>query len=174
VLAVALGELSVLQVTTRTPLTSDASETTGSTQAGASSALRTSARQQTLPTRTVTPGTIKEHATLTCGSCSDPVLTTLTSITIDTTDRRLIVTVTLQNVSGAQQIDYFAEFTLQDPFGDIYEGTGSLNTDFLLDAGQTAIKTEIFSFLPRPGISYLLIARLGVSTRTYDPLRVTF
>jgi hypothetical protein len=91
VLVVALGSLEIMQqMVTHTPLKTYASVTTGSTQAGASSALRTSARQQTFPTRTVTPGTIKEHATLTCGRCSDPVLTTLTSITIDTTDRRLI------------------------------------------------------------------------------------
>jgi len=122
----------------------------------------------------VTPGTLKEHATLTCGTCNDPVLTTLTSITIDTTDHRLITTVTLKNVSGAQQIDYFAEFSLQDPFGTLYEGTGNLNTDFFLDAGQTATKTEIFSFLPHPGTSYTLITRLGISGRTYDPFQLTF
>lgn len=122
----------------------------------------------------MTPGTIKEHTMLTCGTCDDPVLTTLTSITIDTTDRRLIIIVTLQNVSGAQQIDYFAEFNLQDPFGIIYEGTGNLNTNFFLDAGQTAVKNEIFSFLPRPGVTYTLVARLGISGITFDPLQVTF
>ena len=95
-------------------------------------------------------------------------------MTIDTTDRRLIVTVTLQNVSGAQQIDYFAEFSLQDPFGNTYEGTGSLNTDYFLDAGQTAMKTEIFSFLPSPSVSYTLVTRLGISGRTYAPLPLMF
>jgi len=106
--------------------------------------------------------------------CNEPVLTTLTSITVDTTDHRLIFGVTLQNVSGAQQIDYFAEVSLQDPFGHTYEGTGNLNSDFFLDAGQTAMKTEIFSFLPRPGVSYTLLARLGITGIAYDPLQVTF
>ena len=157
----ALGSLEVIQVTRY------AFETTGSAQ-------RRIARQQPVPMRTVTPGTIKVHAMLTCGMCNEPVLTTLTSITVDTTDHRLIFGVTLQNVSGAQQIDYFAEVSLQDPFGHTYEGTGNLNSDFFLDAGQTAMKTEIFSFLPRPGVSYTLLARLGITGIAYDPLQVTF
>ena len=86
----------------------------------------------------------------------------------------MISTVTLQNVSGAQQIDYFAEFSLQDPLGNTYEGTGALNSDYYLNAGQTAMKTEIFSFLPRPVVSYVLSARLGISGLTDDPLQVTF
>jgi hypothetical protein len=161
VLVLALGFLEMMQVTKY------ASEMTGSTQ-------HTIARPQTVPTMTVTPGTIKEHATLMCGMCNDPVHTTLTSIAVDTTNHRLIFNVTLQNVSGAQQIDYFAEFSLHDPFGNAYEGTGNLNTDFFLDAGQTAMKTEIFSFLPRPGVSYVLSARLGLSGLTYDLLPLTF
>jgi hypothetical protein len=36
------------------------------------------------------------------------------------------------------------------------------------------MKTEIFSFLPRPGVSYVLSARLGICGLTYDPLPVTF
>ena len=161
VLVVALGSLEVMQVTRY------AFEMTGSAQ-------RTIARQQPVSMRTVMPGTIKVHATLTCGMCNEPVLTTLTSIVVDTTDHRLIFRVTLQNVSGAQQIDYFAEFSLQDPFGNRYDGTGNLNSDFFLDAGQMAMKTEIFSFLPRPGVSYTLVARLGISGITYDPLQMTF
>jgi len=111
---------------------------------------------------------------LTCNGCDDPVLTTITSIIVDTTNLRTVWSLRLQNESGAQQIDYFEEFSLQDPFGHTYEGTGNLNSDFFLDAGQTAMKTEIFSFLPRPGVSYTLIARLGISGITYDPLQVTF
>jgi hypothetical protein len=161
VLVMALGSLEVIQVTRH------AFEMTGSAQ-------HRIARQQPVPMRTVTPGTIKVHAMLTCGMCDEPVLTTLTSITVDTTDHRLIFGVTLQNVSGAQEIDYFAEFSLQDPFGNRYDGTGNLNSDYFLDAGQTALKTEIFSFLPRPSVSYTLVARLGISGITYDPLQVTF
>ncbi len=161
ILVVALGSLQVMQMTRY------AIETTGSAQ-------HTIARPQTVPTRTVTPGTIKEHTTLTCGMCDEPVITTLTSITIDTTDHRLIMTATLQNVSGAQQIDYFAEFSLQDPFGNAYEGTGELNADFFLGVGQHVFKTEIFSFLPRPGILYTLTGRLGIVGITYDPLQFTF
>jgi hypothetical protein len=161
VLVVALGSLEVIQVTRY------AFETTGSAQ-------RRIAQQQPVPMRTLTPGTIKEHTMLTCSGCDDPVLTTITSITVDTANLRTIWTIRLQNESGAQQIDYFAEFSLQDPFGNTYEGTGNLNTDYFLDAGQTAMKTEIFSFLPRPDVSYTLVASLGIAGITYDPLQVTF
>ena len=85
-----------------------------------------------------------------------------------------IWTITLNNQSGAQQTDYFAQFSLQDPLGNTYEGTGELNADFFLSAGQTVFKTEIFSFLPRPGVSYTLVARFGISGITYDPLQFTF
>ena len=110
---------------------------------------------------------------LTCSGCDDPVLTTITSIMVDTTNLRTVWTVRLKNESGAQQIDYFAEFDLQDPIGNRYVGTGNLNTDYFLEAGQTAVKTEIVSFLPSPGVSYTLVARLGIAGITYDPLQVT-
>jgi hypothetical protein len=157
----------MIQFAARSPLVSYPLGSTGSSQTGIT-------RYATAPVGTLTAGTIKEHVRLTCSNCDDPVLTTLNSITIDTTNQRVISIVTLQNVSGAQQIDYFAEFSLQDPFGNTYEGTGALNSDFFLDAGQIAMKTEIFSFLPRPGVSYVLSARLGISGLTYDPLPVTF
>ena len=111
---------------------------------------------------------------LTCGVCNDPVHTTINAITIDTTNLRTVWTVTLNNQSGAEQIDYFNEFSLQDPLGNTYEGTGELNDDFFLSAGHMASKTEIFSFLPRPGVSYTLVARFGVSGLTYDPLQFSF
>jgi hypothetical protein len=110
--------------------------------------------------------------TLTCGSCDDPVLTTITSITIDTTKQRTIWNVTLYNRSGVQQIDYFAAFNLQDQFGNTYEGTGALISDFFVDAGQSVIKTEIFSFLPRQGALYTLVTRLGIAGIAYDPIQV--
>ena len=48
------------------------------------------------------------------------------------------------------------------------------NTVFILSAGQIVLETEIFSFLPRPGVSYTLIARLGGSGITFDPIQFTF
>ncbi len=161
-----LGSLEVFQFAAHSPLVSYLS---GSSQAGIIPNL-----SATAPVRTLFAGTIKEYVRLTCNGCEDPVLTTLTSLMIDTGYQRVIFTMTLQNVSGAQQIDYFAEFSLQDPLGNTYEGTGALNTDFFLDAGQTAMKTEIFSFLPRPGVSYVLSARLGISGLTFDPFPLTF
>ena len=92
---------------------------------------------------------------------------------MDTTKVRTIWKVILYNRSGIQQIDYCTTFNLQDPFGNTYEGTGALTSDFFVDAGQSVIKTEIFSFLPRPGVSYTLVARPGIAGITYDPIQVT-
>jgi hypothetical protein len=174
VLVVALCSLEVIQMAEHPPLTTNPSRSAGTNQAGTRSAQQAIAHQKTTPGRIVAPETIKENVTLTCGGCNDPVLSTLTSITIDTTNLRLLMTVALNNISGAQQIDYFAQFNLQDQFGTTYEGTGELNTNFFLRAGQRAIKSEIFSFLPRPSVSYTLIARLGISGITYDPLQLIF
>ncbi len=169
VLVVTLGSLELLQVATQTPGVPYPSMPKGSHQAG-----MIPTQQATAHVRIITPGTIKENMLLTCSGCDDPVLTTINSITIDTIHLRTVWTMKLENESGAQQIDYYAEFNLQDPFGNTYEGTGNLNSDFFLDAGQTAVKTEIFSFLPRPGVPYTLVSRLGISGITFDPLQVTF
>jgi len=169
VLVVALGSLELLQVATHTLGVSDPPASAGSHQA---SIIPT--QHVAPPVRKQTAGTIKENIMLTCSGCDDPVLTTITSIMVDTTNLRTIWTMRLKNVSGTQQIDYFAEFDLQDPFGNTYAGTGNLNTDYFLDAGQTTMKTEIFSFLPRPGVSYTLVAQLGISDIAFDPLQVMF
>jgi hypothetical protein len=169
VLVVVLSFLEILQVATQIPGVPDPSVSAGTHQASIIPTQHTDA-----PIRTLTPGTIKKNVMLTCNGCNDPVLTTITSIAVDTTNLRTMWTISLKNESGAQQIDYFVEFSLQDPFGNTYEGTGNLHTDFFLDAGQTAVKTEIFSFLPRPEVSYMLVARLGISGITFDPLQITF
>ncbi len=124
--------------------------------------------------RTLTPGTIKENVLLTCDVCDEPVLITINTITIDTTNLRMIWNVKLKNQSGADQVDDFSAFSLQDTNGDLYEGTGKLNNVFILSAGQIVLVTEIFSFLPRPGVSYTLIARFGVSGVNYDPVQFKF
>jgi len=168
-LVVVLGSLEVVQLAAHTLFPTFPSGSTGSNRI-----VIAPAQHATIPVRILTAGTIKENRMLTCGVCNDPVHTTINSVTIDTTNLRLIWTITLQNQSGAQQTDYFAQFSLQDPLGNTYQGTGSLNTDFFLSAGQMASKTEIFSFLPRPGVSYILVARFGISGITYDPLQFTF
>ena len=173
-LVVVLGSLEVVQLAEHTLFPSYPSGSTGSNQAGISPAQHTTSPDLPVPLQTVTPGTIKENRRLTCSGCNDPVLTTINSIIVDTTHLRTVWSVTLQNQSGAQQIDYFVQFSLQDSMGNTYQGTGSLNTDFFLNAGHMASKTEIFSFLPRPGISYTLVARFGISGITYDPLQFTF
>jgi hypothetical protein len=166
--------LEGVQLTTHTLFPTFFYGAAGSTQAGIAPDQHATAPLKTIPARILTPGTIKENRTLTCSGCNDPVLTTITSITIDITNLRTVWTVTLNNQSGAEQIDYFNEFSLQDSLGNTYEGTGELNDDFFLSAGHMVSKTEIFSFLPRPGVSYTLVARLGVSGTTYDSLQFTF
>src|SRR6266496_1008194 len=151
-LVVVLGSLEVVQLAAHSPLPTYPSESTGSNQAGISPAQHTTSPFKTVPLKTVNPGMIKENRMLTCSGCDDPVHTTINSITVDTTHLRTVWSVTLHNESGAQQTDYFAEFSLQDPLGNTYEGTGSLNTDFFLPAGQKVFQTEIFSFLPRPDV----------------------
>jgi hypothetical protein len=174
VVVVGLVCLEGVQLTTHTLFPTNPYEAAGSTQAGIAPDQHATAPLKTTPVRILTPGTIKENRMLTCGVCNDPVHTTINAITIDTTNLRLIWTITLNNQSGAQQTDYFAQFSLQDPLGNTYDGTGELNADFFLSAGHMASKTEIFSFLPRPGVSYTLVARFGVSGITYDPLQFTF
>ena len=173
-LVVVLGSLEVVQLAAHALFPTYPSGSTGSNQAGISPAQHTTSPFKPIPLQTVTPGTIKENRTLTCSGCDDPVHTTINSIIVDTTHLRTVWSVTLQNQSGAQQIDYFAQFSLQDPMGNTYQGTGSLNTDFFLNAGQTALQTEILTFLPRPGVSYILTARFGISGLAYDPLQFTF
>ena len=174
VLVVGLVSLEGVQLTTHTLLTTYPSGSTGSNQVGISPAQHTTSPFKPVPLKTVTAGTIKENRMLTCSVCNDPVHTTINAITIDTTNLRTVWTVTLNNQSGAQQTDYFAQFSLQDPLGNTYDGTGELNADFFLSAGHMVSKTEIFSFLPRPGVSYTLVARFGVSGITYNPLPFTF
>ena len=174
VLVVGLGSLEVMQLITHTLFPIFPYGPVGSNQTVIAPAQHAIAPLKTTPVRMLTPETIKENRILLCGVCNDPVHTTINSITIDTTNIRLIWTITLQNQSGAQQTDYFAQFSLQDPLGNTYEGTGNLNSDFYLSAGQMASKTEIFSFLPRPSVSYTLVARFGISDLTYDPLQLTF
>ena len=173
-MVVGLGSVEVVQLAGNKLQMNNTYGSAGSNQSALPPALHTTASLKTTPVWTLTPGTIKESYTLTCGVCDDPIPATINTITIDTINLRMIWVVKLNNHSGGQQIDNFAEFSLQDPSGNKYEGTGNLNTPFFLSAGQIVLETEIFSFLPRPGISYTLIAHLGSSGITYDPLQFTF
>jgi hypothetical protein len=173
-LVVGLGSLEVIQETGWNLLAHKTNGSSGSNQPSLTSALRASESQRQTQVLTLTPGTIKENKTLACGACDDPIVTTIDSITINTTNVRLVWIVKLNNVSGSEQVDIFHDFNLQDPIGNIYEGTGKLNTVFILSAGQAMLATEIFSFLPRPDVPYTLIARLGVSGIIFDSVQFTF
>ena len=176
-MVVGLGSLEVVQLAGGKLLTNYTFGSTGSNQSSQSAITLTqnaTAPLKATPVRTLTSGAIKENHMLTCGVCNDPVLTTINTITIDSTNLRMIWVVKLNNQSGVEQVDTFADFSLHDPSGNTYEGTGSLNNVFILSAGQIELESEIFSFLPRPGVSYTLIARLGSSGITFDPVQFTF
>jgi hypothetical protein len=173
-MVVGLCSLEVFQLAGNTLLTHDTFGSQGSSQSAITPAQHAIAPHKATPAHTLTPGTIKENIMLGCGICNDPIHTTINTITVDTTNLRLVWIVKLNNESGAEQVDNFTDFNLQDPNGNIYEGTGNLNTVFILSAGQIVLETEIFSFLPRPGVSYTLIARLGGSGITFDPVQFTF
>jgi hypothetical protein len=173
-MVVGLSALEVFQLAGNTLLAHDTFGSMGSNRPATTSARHATELLKTTPVRTLTPGTIKENILLTCGVCDDPVLTTINSITFDTTNLRMIWSVKLYDHSGAQQIDYFNDFSLQDPSGNTYDGTGDLNTPFSLSAGQIELETEIFSFLPRPAVPYTLVSRLSSSGITYDPVQFTF
>src|SRR6266849_4301372 len=152
-MVVGLGSLEVVQLIGGKLLTTSSYGSTGLNQASQSAitpAQNVTAALKTTPVRTLTPGTIKENVLLTCGVCNDPVLTTINTLTLDTTNLRMVWVVKLNNHSGAQQIDYFSDFSLQDPSGNTYKGTGDLDTDVFLSTGQIVLETETFSFLPRP------------------------
>jgi hypothetical protein len=152
-MVVGLGSMEVYQLAEGKLLTISPYGSTRANQSAPTPPQHANAPLKTTPVRTLTPGTMKENVLLTCGVCDDPVLTTINSITIDTTNLRMIWSVKLYDHSGAQQIDNFNDFSLQDPSGNTYEGTGDLNAPFSLSAGQIELETEIFSFLPRPGFS---------------------
>jgi hypothetical protein len=173
-LVVGLGSLEMYQIAGGKMLAQESSKSQGSNQSSMTSAQQTSVSQKATPIRTLTPGTIKENILLTCGVCDDPILTTISTITIDTTNQRMIWVVKLYNHSGEQQVDDFSVFNLQDLFGNAYEGTGSLNSSFILSSEQIELQNVIFSFLPRPGVPYTLITRLGVSGKSYEPIQFMF
>lgn len=173
-MVVGLGSLEVFQFAGNALLTHDTFGSPGSHQPAITSAQHTTVPLKATPIRTLTPGTIKENYTLTYGVCNDPILANINTITIDATNLRMIWVVKLNNHSGSEQVDNFAAFSLQDPSGNTYEGTGDLNNVFILSVGQIVLETEIFSFLPRPSVSYTLIARLGSSGITFDTVQFTF
>lgn len=173
-LVVALGTLEVIQETGWSLLAQKTNGSSGSNQPSLTSAQHALVSRKQTPVSMLTPGTIKENISLGCGTCNDPILVNIVTITNDLTNQRMVWVVKLNNVSGSEQVDTFSDFSLQDPNGNTYEGTGSLNTVFILSAGQIVLATEIFSVLPRPGVPYTLITHLGVSGRSYDPIQFTF
>src|SRR6266700_3038195 len=124
-MVIGLGSLEIVQLTGNMLRTNSPYGFQGSNQSATTSAQHATAHLKATPVRTLTPGTIKENITLGCGSCNDPIHTTINTFTIDTTNLRLVSIVKLNNVSGTEQVDDFSTFNLQDPNGNVYEGTGN-------------------------------------------------
>ena len=102
-MVIGLGSLEIVQLTGNMLRTNSPHGFQGSNQSVTTSAHHATAHLKATPVRTLTPGTIKENITLGCGVCDDPVLTTINTITIDTTNLRLIWSVKLFNHSGTRQ-----------------------------------------------------------------------
>ena len=174
VLVVGLVSLEGVQLTTHTLFPTFPYGAAGSNQAGISPEQHTTSPALTTPMRILTPGTIKENRMLTCGVCNDPVHTTINSITIDTTNLRTVWTSPYITKAVLNKSITSLSSAFKIPWAIRMREQADLNTDFFLSAGQTVLQTEIFSFLPRPGVSYTLVARFGISGLTYDPLQFTF
>jgi hypothetical protein len=104
-MVVGLGSIEVVQLAGGKLLTISTYGSTASHQSSQSAitpAHTATASLKTTPARTLTPGTIKENETLTCGGCDDHVLTAINTITIDTTNLRMIWVVKLNNHSGVK------------------------------------------------------------------------
>jgi hypothetical protein len=132
-------------------------------------------------TQTVAAGTITRNVQLTCSGCDDPILIKILTITFDPADGRMIWAVTLHNVSGVEQRALYVNFTLQDPPGKSFLGTGPANAPFdaiTLTSGQILNLQEIFTFVPIHGVAYTLTAKLNSNNSTpditFDPVQITF
>jgi hypothetical protein len=89
-LVVGLSTLEVIQETGWSLLAQKTNGSLGSNRPSLTSALHASVSQKQTPVPMLTPGTIKENITLSCSACNDPILTTINTITIDTTNVRLV------------------------------------------------------------------------------------
>ncbi len=108
---------------------------------------------------TATPGAITENMLLkTCGGCDDPVLVTITKITITTSN--MIWSIQLQDNIGVR-VQYNEEkYTLIDPTG--HESSGVMASGGLVDleAAQNQYDSATFPFVPYTGETYRLTVNM--------------
>jgi hypothetical protein len=142
--------------------------------------------QTTGSTKNGTPakdGTFPKNIRLTCG-CNDPVVVTITAITIDSGKGRMVWDLSLYNNTAQTYSSiyfYFEEFSLQ---GATDTDKALASGDIVGTMGMTDIPAEqsittkcIFSFIPIKGEGYTLNVKMFMyPTRgvNFNPVSFTF
>jgi hypothetical protein len=180
-----VGSLALTNFASRFASPGGTTFTVGSSNSNSSSG--TTAMQTTGSTKSGTPakdGTFPKNIRLTCGGCNDPVVVTITAITLDSGKGRMVWDLSLYN-NTAQTYSYayfyFEEFSLQEAAdtdkvqasGDIVGTIGM--TD--IPAEQSITTTCIFSFIPIKGEEYTLNVKMFMyptSGVNLNPVSFTF
>ncbi|HEU5379434.1 MAG TPA: hypothetical protein VFV38_28760 [Ktedonobacteraceae bacterium] len=184
ILAVAFGSATYVTSQSSPTLTSSSTSTvpdsSPTVQLGAipTSTLNVSPMLQPTATATLEPtptvatsvpdGSYQEHIRLSC-KCSDPVVVTITKITIQQAQNKMIWSLTFYNNSPNNTRNSFDQFYLED--GDqvqyptsgaqTYEAAGqAVNTEVDVSPGATQSIIITFSFVPDT-LPYTLISRLA-------------
>lgn len=130
---------------------------------------------------TATPGVLTENVLLKCTStnCNDPVIVTITTITIDTSLGRMVWAITAQNKLGTGICVGFNDFTLTEPIGgQKYTGSLVLPGSNCMNPGQTIDASATFAFVPYSGRKYILTCTIGFNNGdpqvVFDPTTFTF
>jgi hypothetical protein len=115
---------------------------------------------------------------LSCGGCDDPVLVTITTITISTT--KMVWAITLEDQTGAPFSYTFQVFDLVDSTGGKYQGVLDSPSDNL-HATQSQDDSATFSFVPQTRETYkLTVTIIGTDfnnhfyTIQFNPASFTF
>jgi hypothetical protein len=127
--------------------------------------------------------TLSENIRLTC-DCTDPVVVTITQITVQPLQNRMIWSLTFFNNTQINTGAQFDQFSLQK--GDqinyptqgeqTFDATGGgIDTGVSLQAGETKQVTLTFSFVPYKSIPYTLSSQLAAfSSVTFNPVVIQF
>lgn len=132
----------------------------------------------------VKDGTFTKNIKLGCGGCNDPLVVTITTITVESATGRMVWNVTLYNNSAAAYDStgyYFENFSIQSA-SDMAKVQASgdllmLGSGDSIPAGQQVATKFIFSFVPYRNEPYTLYAKLFAyppGEVTFTPTNVTF
>lgn len=129
-------------------------------------------------------GTRGENVQLSCAPCSDPIIVTIASITVDSQRGNMVWSLTYYNDSqygyDANLSPFYLTSNISTSQGaeQEYRATGSDLVGVPVSAGQTFHATATFSFVPYKGVEYTLVARLYgggyFASVTFNPTTFTF